>query len=102
MIQSLFFVCCACDEYEREKRGWLRLELTKLHQSRKSMKGLTENEKEKCMDRLITFQIYLRRESKLEEIVTDEKLWPMVTSLKEGESFVFLLYSFKDTNTFLT
>eukprot|EP00009_Paramoeba_aestuarina_P006555 CAMPEP_0201508824 /NCGR_PEP_ID=MMETSP0161_2-20130828/2054_1 /ASSEMBLY_ACC=CAM_ASM_000251 /TAXON_ID=180227 /ORGANISM="Neoparamoeba aestuarina, Strain SoJaBio B1-5/56/2" /LENGTH=643 /DNA_ID=CAMNT_0047903595 /DNA_START=39 /DNA_END=1970 /DNA_ORIENTATION=- len=56
---------------------------------RKSMKGLTENEKEKCMDRLITFQIYLRRANKIEELVTDDKLWKMVSSSTEEEQFIF-------------
>lgn len=56
---------------------------------RKSMKGLTEEEKEECMDKLLNFQVYIQRANKTEELVTDDTLWKLIISKVPDEHFIF-------------
>jgi hypothetical protein len=56
---------------------------------RKSMKGLTEAEKELCMDKLLNFQVYVQHPNKSEELITDETLWKYITSKQQDQHFIF-------------
>ena len=56
---------------------------------RKSMKGLTEDEKEKCMDKLLNFQVYVQHPNKSEELITDESLWKYIVSKQPDQHFIF-------------
>jgi len=56
---------------------------------RKSMKGLTEAEKELCMDKLLNFQVYVQHPNKNEELITDETLWKYIVSKQQDQHFIF-------------